>query len=34
MPVELKRSFLSFPDFWPDEQNLEVPYIVIHGSKP
>ena len=33
-PGELKRGVLSFPDFWPDGQSLEVPYTVLRGSMP
>jgi predicted deacylase len=33
-PGETKRSVLTFPDFWPDGQALEVPFTVVRGSKP
>jgi len=33
-PGELKRGTLSFTDFWPDGQSLEVPYTVLHGAQP
>jgi len=33
-PGETKRSVLTFTDFWPDGQTLEVPFTVLHGAKP